>query len=72
MIEPDHQRKGFGLVFIAGLLRLLNDQRGTLVLDCWAGSTKLRKFYESAGFLHQGDFPKDGYEIAVFLQELGQ
>ena len=40
-------------------------------LDCWAGSEKLRAYYEGAGFDLWGEAEKD-YRIAVYLRESGR
>lgn len=70
MIEPMEQGKGLGLRFLDGIRSLMREQGGTVVLDCWAGNSKLRDFYQRAGFIHHGNFPEDGYEISVYFQTL--
>ena len=46
MIEPAEQGKGLGLRFLDGVReQVVPDQRGTIILDCWAGNHKLRDFY---------------------------
>jgi ribosomal protein S18 acetylase RimI-like enzyme len=72
MIEPNEQGKGLGLMFLDGVLRLMKDDGGTIILDCWAGNTKLRDFYEKAGFMYHGNFPENDYEISVFFQTVGK
>jgi RimJ/RimL family protein N-acetyltransferase len=72
MIESTEQSKGLGLMFLDGVMTLMKDQRGTIILDCWAGNIKLRDFYEKAGFIHHGDFPENDYEISVYFQTIGQ
>jgi len=68
MLEPSEQGKGLGSTFIDGVLRLIKDQGGTIILDCWAGNSKLRTFYELAGFVHHGEFSQNDYEISVYFQ----
>jgi GNAT superfamily N-acetyltransferase len=72
MLEPSERGKGLGLIFIDGVLRLIKDQGGTIILDCWAGNSKLRSFYELAGFVHHGEFPENDYEISVYFQTMGK
>jgi GNAT superfamily N-acetyltransferase len=72
MIEPTKQGNGLGLVFLEGVLRLMEGQKGTILLDCWAGNTKLRKFYEEAGFTHHGNFLEKDYEISVYVYTLSK
>lgn len=66
MLDPSEQGKGLGLTFLEGVKRLALPERGTIILDCWAGNTKLRAFYQRAGFSYQGDVPVKDYEVAVF------
>lgn len=70
MVEPAEQGKGLGLVFLDRIRRLMKEQGGTVVLDCWAGNPKLRNFYQEAGFIHYGNFPENDYEISVYVQTL--
>jgi RimJ/RimL family protein N-acetyltransferase len=70
MIEPNKQGKGLGLVFLDGVMRSMKEPGGTIVLDCWAGNSKLRHFYEKAGFTHHGNFPENDYEISVYFRTL--
>jgi GNAT superfamily N-acetyltransferase len=72
MIEPTKQGNGLGLVFLEGVLRLMDGQKGTILLDCWAGNAKLRKFYEGAGFTHHGNFLEEDYEISVYVYALSK
>lgn len=67
MLDPTEQGNGLGLIFLDGIKRLALPERGTIILDCWAGNPKLRDFYQRAGFTHHGDFPEKDYEIAVFF-----
>ena len=70
MLEPMEQGKGLGLRFLDGIKNLMREQGGTIVLDCWAGNSKLRVFYENADFIHHGNFPEDDYEISVYFRIL--
>jgi ribosomal protein S18 acetylase RimI-like enzyme len=69
MLEPAEQGKHFGLTFLDKVLQLMKTkyQFGTVVLDCWAGNTKLRRFYEKVGFKYHGDFPENDWEISVYV-----
>jgi GNAT superfamily N-acetyltransferase len=66
MLDPSEQGNGLGLTFLEGVKQLALLERGTIVLDCWAGNSKLRDFYHRAGFTHHGDFPVKDYEVSVF------
>ena len=72
MIEPTEQSKGLGLIFLGGVMALMEDEGGTIILDCWAGNAKLRDFYEKAGFIFHDDFPESNYEISVYFQIIGK
>lgn len=67
MLEPREQGKRYGLPFLEGVKRLVLANKGAILLDCWAGNTKLRDFYQRAGFTFHGLYPEDTYEIAVFF-----
>ncbi len=67
MLEPAEQGKGLGLFFLEGIKRLVAPASGTIVLDCWAGNSKLRAFYQQAGFTFHGVFPAGDFEVAVFF-----
>lgn len=66
MLDPSERGKGLGLTFLERVKQLALSEPGTIVLDCWAGNTKLREFYQHAGFTYQGNFPEEDYEVAVF------
>lgn len=72
MLEPAEQGKGLGRGLVEGVLGSMRAERrtGTVVLDCWAGNGKLRRFYENAGFRHHGDFPENDYRISVYAVTL--
>src|SRR6266700_3994939 len=69
MLDPSAQGNGLGLTFLEGVKRLVLSERGTIVLDCWAGNTKLRTFYHRAGFTHHDDFPVKDYAVSVFFAQ---
>jgi GNAT superfamily N-acetyltransferase len=70
MLEPEEQGKRLGLVFLEEVKRLMTPLSGTIVLDCWAGNSKLRDFYQRAGFTGHGVFPVRDYEVMVFVFSL--
>lgn len=72
MLEPAEQGRRLGRWFIEGVMELMRMKRrsGTLVLDCWAGNEKLRRFYEAVGFTHYGEFPENDYHISVYVATL--
>ena len=43
--------------------------KSVIRLDCWAGNTFLKKFYESHQFIHQGDFPESDYQISLYEKQ---
>lgn len=67
IVHPEHQGQGWGGVLLDGIYcKFQPNAPSVLLLDCWAGSTKLRRFYTDAGFDLHGVFPEGSYEIAVF------
>ena len=67
VVHPEHQGEGWGRVLLDSICRQDKFRLpGTLLLDCWAGSTKLRHFYTDSGFDLHSVFPESGFEIAVF------
>lgn len=70
VIHPEHQGRQWGCVLLHGICRQLKPgTRAVLLLDCWAGNAKLRRFYTEAGFHLHGVFPEEDYEVAVFCRE---
>lgn len=69
MLEPEEQGRELGKGFIEGVLGSMRvaGRSGTVVLDCWAGNAKLRRFYQGIGFRHHGDFPENDYYISVYV-----
>ena len=67
IVHPEHQGQGWGRVLLDGIYcKFQPNAPSVLLLDCWAGNTKLRRFYTDAGFDLHGVFPEGSYEIAVF------
>jgi GNAT superfamily N-acetyltransferase len=66
MIEPQLQGRGLGNLLLDAAKEVVATQGGILLLDCWAGNTKLRAFYTNAGFKLYGVFPVRDFEIAIF------
>lgn len=66
VIHPERQGQGWGRALLDGICQKLELTAPSMLLDCWAGNTKLRCFYIDAGFDLHGIFPEAGYEIAVF------
>lgn len=65
MIEPDRQGYGLGHAAMARIQELYRTTGG-IVLDCWAGNVKLRRFYEALDFRLHGIFDEDDYQISVY------
>ncbi len=73
VIHPQHQGRSWGQRLLHGICRQENlAAPAMLLLDCWAGNAKLRRFYADAGFDLHGVFPEEDYEIAVFRRMLCQ
>ena len=73
VVEPARQGQGLGLRLLDGVNKYIASfGPGTIVLDCWAGSGKLREFYTRAGYELQGEFPNSTgeYSVAVFIRRL--
>ena len=70
MLEPKLQGSGVGVPFFEHIVKHIEPSGGTLLLDCWAGSRKLKGFYERAGCHYVATLPENDYEIAVFLRAL--
>ena len=66
MLSPEIQGKGVGLKFFTDVISHLQARGRTVLLDCWAGNTKLRDFYVRAGCEFVMVVPENNYEIAVF------
>lgn len=72
MLETEIQGKGTGISFLRDVVRHIEPLGGTVFLDCWAGSDKLRNFYERAGCRCVAVMPENDYEIAVFVWNLAR
>lgn len=67
MLDPELQGRGIGMLFFHDVVKEVETFGGTILLDCWAGSDKLRNFYERAGCRYVATIPENDYEIAVFV-----
>lgn len=65
-VDPNRQNQGVGMQVMRQVLEQATEKRQTLYLDCWAGNTKLRKFYTDCGMTLWGEFPEETYRITVF------
>ncbi|MGB4594476.1 MAG: GNAT family N-acetyltransferase [Anaerolineaceae bacterium] len=65
-LDPLQQNQGVGKSVMEQILRYAVDMGKTLYLDCWAGNTKLKAFYQSCGLESLGDFPEENFFITVF------
>ena len=70
MLVPDAQGQGSGLKVFEDVIEMLAPESGTVLLDCWAGNEKLRRFYARAGCQYVATLPEEHYEIAVFSRIL--
>jgi GNAT superfamily N-acetyltransferase len=67
MIAPERQGGGLGVLLLnAAKERVAGCGGGTIMLDCWAGNTKLRAFYSAAGFRFHGEFIEEDFAVAAF------
>ena len=67
VVGPHWQGQGWGQKLLNGI-RAQNylASSAVLTLDCWAGNSKLRRFYADAGFTLLGEFPENDYWVAAF------
>lgn len=65
MLEPAQQGRGLSSLLLDAAKEVTRD--GLLLLDCWAGNTKLRTLYTAAGFSLYGIFAEGDYQIALML-----
>ena len=71
VIAPEHQGRKWGGILLDGICRQKKfTPPAVLLLDCWAGNSKLRRFYMEAGFTLHGVFPEQDYKVAVFCRIL--
>jgi hypothetical protein len=71
-VAPTNQRKNTGKLICSWVQDYSKRYETKIYLDCWAGSDKLKNFYQSAGFLYLGDFPEKDYQVSVFLFDTKQ
>lgn len=65
-VDTLRQNLGVGKRVMQKILQYAAEQKKTLYLDCWAGNTKLKAFYEECGMESLGDYPEEDYLITVF------
>ncbi len=71
VIHPEHQGRKWGQKLLHAIcLQEKLAPPAAVLLDCWAGNTRLRRFYADAGFALHGVFPEEDYEVAVFRKML--
>ena len=63
---PDYQGKGLGKVLIQ---TAIENSTKNIYLDCWAGNSKLKEFYENNGFKYIKDIKENDYFISIFKKE---
>ena len=67
VVSPDRQGQSWGRLLLQAICcQAAFAPPAVLLLDCWAGNQKLRRFYSESGFYLHGVFPEGDYEIAVF------
>ena len=65
-LHPDYQGKGLGKVLLQSAIE---NSTKNIYLDCWAGNSKLKMFYESNGFKYIKDTKENDYFISIFKKE---
>jgi methyltransferase len=71
MLAPEARGEGLGrLLLDTVVMGVAARGGGTVVLDCWAGNTKLRRYYHDAGFSLKRDWNTGEFEIAVFHKRI--
>ena len=65
-LHPDYQGKGLGKVLIQ---TAIENSTKNIYLDCWAGNSKLKEFYENNGFKYIKDIKENDYFISIFKKE---
>ena len=65
-LHPDYQGKGLGKVLLQSAIE---NSTKNIYLDCWAGNSKLKMFYESNGFKYIKDIKENDYFISIFKKE---
>ena len=65
-LHPDYQGKGLGKVLLQSAIE---NSTKNIYLDCWAGNSKLKMFYESNGFKYIKDIKENDYFISIFRKE---
>ncbi len=65
IIHPHFQGNNVGS-YILNYVKSHHKKNTNLVLDCWAGNEKLKKFYINNGCNLLGEFPEESYKISIF------
>ena len=65
-LHPDYQGKGFGKILLQSAIE---NSTKNIYLDCWAGNSKLKMFYENNGFKYIKDTKENDYFISIFKRE---
>ena len=65
-LHPDYQGKGFGKILLQSAIE---NSTKNIYLDCWAGNSKLKMFYENNGFKYIKDTKENDYFISIFKKE---
>ena len=65
-LHPDYQGKGLGKILLQSAIE---NSTKNIYLDCWAGNSRLKMFYESNGFKYIKDTKENDYFISIFKKE---
>lgn len=64
---PEFQRNGLGAVIVQCAVNEAKIKfNKNVVLDCWSGNEKLKKFYSNLGFNFVADVPEEDYTVSIF------
>ena len=66
LLSFHYQGKGLGKVLIQ---TAIENSTKNIYLDCWAGNSKLKEFYENNGFKYIKDIKENDYFISIFKKE---
>ncbi len=70
-LHPTYLRRGFGLQILEWAERVSKAAgKSFLRLDCLAQNGKIRSYYESLGFIHQGDVEIEGWKASLYQKKL--
>lgn len=66
-VLPQFQRKGIGAEIVKYAIKESKNRfNKNVVLDCWSGNEKLKKFYSNIGFTFVADVPEEDYFVSIF------